>query len=249
MREIVVSALIFLGLVAASFGSLLFHSKLPPRHREDDTLAVVRAITNIFVVMTSLVLGLMLNSAKGTFESVDRNVHTISTDIILLDRWLRLYGPDAGETRQRLLAYTEETASRIRNSTPLVVDRTRENLIDAVGHGLRAMTPADAEHIARWNDAIRQFHRIVELHWILVEQSEGTLPMPIIALMVAWLLLVFASFGYRAPCNAVVATSLIVSAALIAGAIYLILDMDVPFAGPIQVSPAPLQRAIAELRR
>ena len=73
--------------------------------------------------------------------------------------------------------------------------------------------------------------------------------MPIIALMVAWLLLVFASFGYRAPCNVVVATSLIVSAALIAGAIYLILDMDVPFAGPIQVSPAPLQRAIAELRR
>lgn len=249
MREIVVSALIFLGLVAASMGSLFFHGRLPPHHRADDTLGVVRAIANIFVVMTSLVLGLMLNSAKGTFESVDRNVHAISTDIILLDRWLRLYGPDADETRQRLLAYTEETAARIRNSTPLNVDRERQSLIDAVGHSLRAMTPADAEHIARWNDAIQQFHKIVEQHWILVEQSEGTLPMPIIVLMVAWLLLIFASFGYRAPYNAVVVTGLVVSAVLIAGAIYLIVDMDVPFDGPIQVSPAPLQRAIVELRR
>jgi hypothetical protein len=47
----------------------------------------------------------------------------------------------------------------------------------------------------------------------------------------------------------VVASSLVVAAALIAGAIYLIIDMDVPFNGPIQVSPAPLQRAIVELRR
>ena len=39
------------------------------------------------------------------------------------------------------------------------------------------------------------------------------------------------------------------SAALIAGAIYLILDMDVPFDGTIQVSPAPLERVVAELKR
>jgi hypothetical protein len=249
MREIVVSGLIFVGLVAASLGSLVLYSKLPPHHRQDDTQSVVRAIANIFVVMTSLVLGLMLNSSKGTFESVDHNVHMISTDIILLDRWLRLYGPDADEARQRLLVYTEQTASRMRNSTPLVVDRTRESLIDAVGHGLRAMKPADAEHVARWSDAIQQFHKIVELHWILVEQSEGMLPWPIISLMVAWLLLIFASFGYRAPRNAVVVASFIMSAALIAGAIYLIIDMNVPFRGPIQVSPAPLQRAIVEMTR
>jgi len=36
---------------------------------------------------------------------------------------------------------------------------------------------------------------------------------------------------------------------LIAGAMYLILDMDVPFDGLIQVSPAPLERAVAELSR
>ncbi|MGI8526720.1 MAG: DUF262 domain-containing protein [Pseudolabrys sp.] len=69
------------------------------------------------------------------------------------------------------------------------------------------------------------------------------------ALLAAWLILIFASFGFRAPRNAVVVVSFVVSSALIAGALYLILDMDVPFDGTIQVSPAPLARAVAEMER
>ncbi|WP_246686812.1 hypothetical protein [Mesorhizobium sp. B2-4-19] len=65
----------------------------------------------------------------------------------------------------------------------------------------------------------------------------------------AWLALIFASFGFRAPKNAITLATYVVSAALIAGAIYLILDMDVPFPGTIQISPAPLERALAELQR
>jgi hypothetical protein len=68
-------------------------------------------------------------------------------------------------------------------------------------------------------------------------------------LIVAQLMLIFAAFGYRAPRNAVVVSSFVVSAALIAGAVYLALDMDVPFRGPVQVSLAPLQRVIAEMQR
>ena len=66
-------------------------------------------------------------------------------------------------------------------------------------------------------------------------------------LLGAWLMLIFASFGYCAPRNAVVVASLVVSSFLIAGAIYLTLDMDIPFDGTIQVSPEPLMRAVAEL--
>jgi hypothetical protein len=67
-------------------------------------------------------------------------------------------------------------------------------------------------------------------------------------MVVAWLVLIFGSFGYRAPRNAVVLTSFVLASALISGALYLIVDMDAPFGGPIQVSSAPLQRAMAEIR-
>ncbi|TIV28015.1 MAG: hypothetical protein E5V99_20675 [Mesorhizobium sp.] len=39
------------------------------------------------------------------------------------------------------------------------------------------------------------------------------------------------------------------SAALVATAIYLIREMDQPFSGPIQISPAPFQRGLAELKQ
>jgi hypothetical protein len=71
----------------------------------------------------------------------------------------------------------------------------------------------------------------------------------LICLMVAWLTLIFAGYGFRAPRNSIVVGTLLVSAALAAAAIFLILDMDTPFTGPIQVSPAPLQRALAELQQ
>ncbi|WP_292076486.1 hypothetical protein [Mesorhizobium sp.] len=41
----------------------------------------------------------------------------------------------------------------------------------------------------------------------------------------------------------------VISAALVATAIYLIMEMDQPFSGPIQISPAPFQKAPAELKQ
>lgn len=66
----------------------------------------MRLIAGIFSVMTSLVLGLMINSAKNTLESVDRNIHTFAAGLIVLDRALAEDGPDAKAARERLLAYT-----------------------------------------------------------------------------------------------------------------------------------------------
>ena len=199
--------------------------------------------------MASLLLGLMLNSAKTTFEQVDQNVHAYATELILFDRALLLYGAEAKETRDRMLTDLKHAVSDGRVSKPDEGDRVSEELLNAVGKNLRAISAKDAEHIARWEDALNQFHRIVERRWTIVEQSEGTIPVPMIVMLVAWLMLIFASFGYRAPRNAVVAASFIGSAALIAAAIYLIIDMDVPFSGPIQVSAKPLQRVLVEIQR
>jgi len=69
----------------------------------------------------------------------------------------------------------------------------------------------------------------------------------LIAMLVAWLTLIFAGLGYRAPPNGVTISLFLVSTFLIAASFYLVLDMDVPFDGPIQISDAPLRRALAEM--
>ncbi len=49
---------------------------------------------------------------------------------------------------------------------------------------------------------------------------------------IAWLTIIFASYGYRAPKNAIVVSMLFLSALLISGSLYLVLDMDIPFKEP-----------------
>ena len=251
MSDIVTAILIFAGLVAASLGALFLHRWFPVRYLDDETHSLIRVITSLFVMMTSLMLGLLINSAKSTFDAVDHNMHAFATEMIQLDRMLEQYGPEAKDSRQRLLAYVQRILGRgwPIDDVPIGADRIAEQRLNEVGSSLAAIQPADAQQIALLQDARQHFRKVVELRWTLVEQSDRAIPNQLVAMLVAWLLLIFGSLGYRAPRNAVVVSTLVLAAALVAGALYLILDLDSPSAGWIQISSAPLERTLEELKR
>jgi hypothetical protein len=60
---------------------------------------------------------------------------------------------------------------------------------------------------------------------------------------------IFVSFGLFAPGNATVVAALFIFALSVAGAIYLLLELDQPFQGFIQLSSATLRSALAHLGR
>lgn len=249
MNEVRIAVFVFLCLIIASFGALFSYQRLPEHQRQDDTQAILRLIANIFVVMTSLVLGLMITSAKSRFDTINRDVHIYATDLILLDRMLMLYGPEAAQSRGKLLLYAERAANGRWATNGELSDRTSELLLEEVGTTVRALAPTTAPQLQIWNDIREQYRKVLTLRWSLVEQAEGSIPRPLVLMLVAWLVLIFATFGFRAPRNIIVVIGFVAAAALIGGAIYLIVDMDSPFEGPIQISPAPLQRALTEMRR
>jgi hypothetical protein len=88
-------------LMAAALGGFLGAAVRSGRS-QDDTKTTVRLAANLFVAMTSLVLGLMMNSAKNTLVTDNRNVHALAIDLILLDRTMRALGPQACEARPSL---------------------------------------------------------------------------------------------------------------------------------------------------
>ncbi|WP_455886230.1 bestrophin-like domain [Pseudomonas rustica] len=250
MGSIWVAIAIFLCLLSASLVMMHLYPKLAARHRDEDTNTVVRLVANIFVVMTSLVFGLMINSAKNTFEAIDANVHTYATSLIILDRSLSTYGQAANDSRMRLQTYVEEAiANPYRGDQALLHQKsTAAKYLDAVGGALNLITPVDRFHESMMVDIRQQYHGIIEQRWKIVEQSEGSIPGPLIGMLVAWMTLIFASLGYRAPQNPMVIAMFTASAFLIAASVYLVLDMNVPFHGPIQVSDAPLRRPLAEMQ-
>jgi hypothetical protein len=251
MSHLTVSVLTFTLLITIAISCMYLHTRLSERHRDADTAAAVQKIANLFVVITSLVFGLLITSSKSTFEEVDRNIHAYATDLILLDRTLRNYGSDADRARNALKLYIEEAIAhpaqtdQLERGTPDIAGKA----LDYVGNTIDAIRPPDAFHEHILTDALTQYHDVVRQRWTIVEQSEGTIPNPIVAMLIAWLTIIFASYGYRAPRNAVVISMLLVSAMLISASLYLVLDMDLPFAGPIRISYQPYHRALVEIEK
>jgi hypothetical protein len=224
----------------------LFGDAIRPGRGHEDTKTTVRLVANLFVVMTSLVLGLMMNSAKNTLETDNRNVHALGTDLILLDRTMRALGPQAGEARQHLIEYVQTS---LHEESILDEDPEAEASLDAVGASLRAMQLSGDQQVSLWNDARFLCRQVVQQRWVVVDQSGGTIPRPLIVMLIIWLMLIFASFGYQAPRNRIVTSSFIVAAFLVSAALYLILDMDAPVSGLAKTSNVPFQRALTQLQR
>jgi hypothetical protein len=224
----------------------LFGDAIRPGRGQEDTKTTVRLVANLFVVMTSLVLGLMMNSAKNTLETDNRNVHALGTDLILLDRTMRALGPQAGEARQHLIEYVQTS---LHEESILDEDPEAEASLDAVGASLRAMQLSGDQQVSLWNDTRLLYRQVVQQRWVVVDQAGGTIPRPLIVMLIIWLMLIFASFGYQAPRNRIVTSSFIVAAFLVSAALYLILDMDAPVSGLAKTSNVPFQRALTQLQR
>jgi len=86
-----------------------------------------------------------------------------------------------------------------------------------------------------------------KLRWLMFEQGTIGISWPLLAVLVFWLAIVFASFGLFAPPNPTVIVTLFLCALSVSGAIFLILEMYTPYQGLIQISSAPLRDALAHL--
>ena len=107
-----------------------------------------------------------------------------------------------------------------------------------------------ATHAAHYSH--RRFSLAVGLgqtRWLLFAQSGTSISTPFLVVVVFWLTALFVSFGLFAPRNATAVTALVVSAISVAGALFLVLELDQPFSGIMQLSDAPLRDAIAVLGR
>ena len=80
---------------------------------------------------------------------------------------------------------------------------------------------------------------------LLFAQSGSSISTPFLVVVVFWLSALFVSFGLFAPRNAIAIVTLLVAAISVAGALFLILELDHPFSGFIQISSLPMRNALS----
>jgi membrane-bound ClpP family serine protease len=98
-------------------------------------------------------------------------------------------------------------------------------------------------------EAVNLMIDIGQARWLLFEQSGSSISRPFLVVLVFWLTILFISFGLFAPRNGTIVVTMFVCALSVAGAIFLILELDQPFSGLIRISSAPLHSALSRLGR
>jgi hypothetical protein len=150
LPELLVAIVAFVCLMCGAFVGLLWGPRLYAKSLHDDTRTIVTLVANILVVMTALLLGLMMNSAKNTQETNTRNIHALATNLILLDRTMRALGPESDAARRDLVDYIQTS---LKQANILEEDPQAEAFLDAAGADLRAIRVSDDQQVALWNDA------------------------------------------------------------------------------------------------
>jgi hypothetical protein len=77
---------------------------LPEEHLSTDTKDVVKLGIALIATMAALVLGLLIASAKSTYDTRRNQLLQVSADVILLDRVLANYGAETKDARAMLTA-------------------------------------------------------------------------------------------------------------------------------------------------
>jgi hypothetical protein len=231
----------------AVFG-LLLSRRLPEAHLRDNSRDTVKVVTGLIATLAALVLGLLISSAKNTFDAVDTAITNSGAKIILLDRALANYGPETKDVREHLrstiIAGIEMFWPGEKAVGVGLTGFERANAMEVLQGKIRGLTPATDLQRQLRSEAEKLSGEMLEARWLLIAQAQRTLPMTFIVVLLFWLTMLHISFGLLAPRNATVITMLLISALSVSGAMFIILEMDHPLQGMIKVSNAPLRKAL-----
>jgi hypothetical protein len=243
-----------IGFISAGciFGGVLLgmflQKVLPEHHLDTPSKDTVKVGAGMLATLTALVLGLLVSSAKSSFDAMNAGIAQAGAKVMLLDHILADYGPETKEVREQL-----------RHTVASVIERIWPEKKGGVG-GLRALESVDAaktiqaklRELTPKNDlqksilaqASQVSSDVLQTRLLLMAGQQNTLPTSFLALLIFWLTGLFISFGLFAPRNGTVLAVLLICALSVSSAIFLVLEMDRPLDGFIKASNAPLRKAV-----
>jgi hypothetical protein len=249
MSSIAVSLIVFGCIVGGVIFGLVLQRILPKPHLSPESKDVVKLSMGLTASTSALVLGLLVASAKSAYDAQRGEVTELSAKIILLNRALAQYGPEAHEARdmlRRMVANFIDQTWPKEGSAGLKVDPGAPGPASLYGR-LQELPAGNEMQRSLKSTALSIVVDMGKTRWLLFEQRGSSIPTVFLIVLMFWLSVLFASFSLFAPRNATVTAVLIVCALSVSSAIFLILEMDRPFEGVIQISDHPLRVALAQL--
>jgi hypothetical protein len=249
MSSIVIASVVF----GCSFGAAVIgtYVRLPERHLDTDSRDVVKLVMGLIGTISALVLSLLIASANSSYDQQKNELNTLSANIVLLDRTLEFYGPEARAARDAFHDAVRNTHDRIWSPNgvrPEVLASTEtENAAKHDLARLQSLVPkTDVERVLQ-SRAIQISDSITQSRLMMTAQLGSSIAWPFLTVLVFWICALFFGFGLFARFNPIVTVALLVGALSVAGAIFLILELNDPYRGLMRISDEPLRRAISQI--
>jgi len=248
MNTTLTALIVFGCLVGAVLIGRTLRRLLPEAHLTADSKDTIKLAMGLVATMSALVLGLLVSSAKGSYDTERSEVIQMAAKVAFLDRILGIYGPEAAEARVRFDEAVKESVQQMwpeqaHLPAHLAPNTQAGNVLYGIVQGL---SPQNDTQRKLKEQATSLAIDLGQLRSLLVAQSVPSISKPMLIIVVSWLAIIFLGFSVLAPRNPTAIAALIISALAVSGAIFLILELDQPFSGAIRISSEPMLKAMGQ---
>jgi hypothetical protein len=249
MQSSVVSFVVFVLVWTGALFGMRLRRTVPLDHLSTDAKDTIRLAVGLLVTMTSLVLGMLVSSAKTYFDSQRNVVAQMSSQIILLDNLLQTFGPDSKPLRIELRSDLEHAIDRIWPKEGPKLSRLKPGDYDKkVNAQIELLVPRNATEDSAKAQIVTNIQQLRQTYWLMFLNSEQTtVSLLLLAVVTAWLVTIFISFGMFAPPNSTVMVTLLICAMAVSAAIFIIMEMYSPFNGIMRISPVAVRDALIQM--
>ncbi|MGE0579167.1 hypothetical protein, partial [Reyranella sp.] len=204
MSALAISLIICALLVGGALTGALLRRVLPDHHLDTHAKDIVRLGCALIATISGLVLGLLINSAKTTYDAQRDEIRQMATNITLLDHMLELYGPEATTARQLMREAVPTMVDRIWTDGPAKTADgpfTSSRIGRTAFHAIQTLAPGDESQRQYHRQALLAANQVLQARLILFEQSTARMPLLFLIVLVFWLCILFASFSLFSPLN------------------------------------------------
>src|SRR5262249_19607710 len=222
-------------MFAGTMFGMFLRSRLPEQHMHEDARDVMKLGIGMIATLAALVLGLLISSAKHTFDTLSSDVRESGLNVVLLDRTMARYGPETKEARDTLRSAVKTVIDEIwgSNKNPAALKNVNgEHSIEELHQRISQLSPQTENQRRLHVQALEIIGKIGDQRFLSAQYiGQSSFPMPLLVLLICWLVIIFFGFGLLSSRNSTVVLVLFVCALSAASALLVLLELDQPFGG------------------
>jgi hypothetical protein len=249
MSTSLTTALVASCLLSAMLLGMWLRRFIPEHHLSTESRDTVKLTMGLVATMTALLLSLLVNSARTTYDTTQVEVMQKAAKYILIDRVLDIYGASSAQARSELRTVVEMVTAHLwpddgNDPVPMKLMNQQGNTFYT---SILKLEPRDEAQGTLKAQAASLAIELGQITALMEAQSTVSISTPMLVVVVLWLVVIFLGFTLISPPNTTANFALIASATCATGAIFLILELDLPFSGLLRIPSEPMLKVLREI--